>query len=111
LFYLTEIAELATRLAIQAGDEADVVVEVGLHGLRGRHLTMGDNGRELHQDYRFDQPMLQLSREYEPDLLVADPRGAAVEMSQFLLKRSGLNLSDSVLAEYQGELVGRARGG
>ena len=43
------------------------------------------------------------------DRLLAESRRTAIELSQYLLKRSGLNLPDDVLTDYQQELTDHHR--
>ena len=60
LFYLTEVFELATRLALSKGGGERITIDVGLHGLRDRGLVIADHRRSsFSQPYRPTPESLQ----------------------------------------------------
>lgn len=109
LFYLTEVFEVATRLAFgPAGDET-MAIDVGLHGLSGRGLIVGQPGRaEFFQPYRASQGDLRQRKTVSRGDLLAEARAYAVDMAHEFFLRFGWKPSRDQLAEHQRELTDRA---
>jgi hypothetical protein len=108
LFYLTEVFELASRLALgQAGEEA-MEIQVGLHNLKNRGLIVGQSNRsEFFQPYRFQMNSMQREISLPREELVANGRGQAVAMSREIFLRFGWEPSIEQLREHQQELTER----
>lgn len=108
LFYLTEVFELAARLALGSAGDDPMAVDVRLHGLDGRTLVAGTPSRELHGSYRSTMSTIKQKKEnLSRDLLVAEPRRIAVEVARDVFLRFGWKASEQVLADYQRELPER----
>jgi hypothetical protein len=105
LFYLTEVVELAARLALGEAGGDRMTIEVRLQGLENRLLVSGTPSRELHGDYRTSAPSIWEQRTLERAHLVAEPRRIAVGMSKNMFLRFGFNASEEVLTDYQQELT------
>ena len=106
VFYLTEIFELAARLALgPAGDET-MVVSVTLNGLAGRGLVVGQANR-----VEFFQPRLSHVESFSRDVelsrekLVGEGRVAALETAREFLLRFGWKPSLDQLLNHQRELT------
>lgn len=107
LFYLTEVFELAARLAIgPAGDNA-MVITVALERLEGRCLVVGQSNRlEFFEEYRSQVPSLSREITLPRKKLVAEGRVAAVETAREFLLRFGWKPSLDQLLDHQRELTG-----
>ena len=109
LFYLTEVFELASRLALgEAGDEF-MNIEVRLNGLENRGLVVAEWKRaEFFEPYRATMPSLEKKVNLPRDTLVAEGREQAVEMARQIFLRFGWDASVELLADYQRELTDRS---
>jgi hypothetical protein len=108
LFYLTEVFELATRLALSAAGDEAMSVEVGLHGLDRRGLIVGQSNRaEFFEPYRVNLDDLESARRISREELVAEPRELAVDMAHEFFLRFGWKPAKEQLADHQRELTDR----
>jgi hypothetical protein len=109
LFYLTELFELASRLALgPAGDEV-MSIAVQLHGTENRGLVVAEwNRAEFFEPYKASSACLERKVSLSRDVLVAEARQQAVAMSQQLFARFGWDPDEKLLADYQRELAERA---
>ncbi len=109
LFYLTEVFELAARLALgPAGDER-MAVEVRLNGLASRGLVLGQPGRlGFVAPYSASSESLRQTVALSRDRLVAEPRQEAVQIAREFFLRFGWKPSIEQLADYQRELTERS---
>jgi hypothetical protein len=108
LFYLTEIFELAARLALSAAGNETMTIEAGLHGLGSRRLVVGQHNRtEFLQPYRASHDDLTQRVTVSREELVAEPRGRAVDMAHEFFVRFGWKPSRDQLTEHQRELTER----
>jgi hypothetical protein len=105
LFYLTEIVELAARLALSDAGGEQMTIETRLHGLENR-LLVGTPARELHGNYRATMSSIEGKRTEQREHLLAESRQIAVEMAREMFLRFGFNASEEVLTDYQTELTG-----
>lgn len=106
LYYVTEVFELAARLALAGAEGDSVVVEVKLTGLAGRGLVVGQRGRaDFVQPYSTTMPELSRTVTLARDQLIGRARGAAVDMSRWFFVRFGWNPTVEQLAEGQRELT------
>ncbi len=105
LFYLTEIVELAARLALSHAGGDRMTIDIHLHGLENRLLVSGTPERMLERDYRTSAPSIWEKRTLQRDHLVAEPRQVAVDMSREMFLRFGFKASEQVLTDYQKELT------
>lgn len=106
LFYLTEVFELAARLALLPGGDSSLHIGVALNGLQGRGLVVGQQNRmEFIEPYLAEVATIDRSFELTRDDLVANPRAQAVEMTREFLLRFGWKPSREQLAEHQLELI------
>jgi hypothetical protein len=106
LYYVTEVFELAARLALGPAGDEEMNVDVSLNGLNGRALVVGHPRRVPFSTPRpstveSQQESLTLPR----DQLVAEPREKALEMSREFFLRFGWKPSIEQLAEHQQELA------
>jgi hypothetical protein len=82
LYYVTEVFELAARLALAGAEGDSVVVDVKLTGLAGRGLVVGQRGRaDFVQPYSTTMPELSRTVTLARDQLISRARGEAVDMS------------------------------
>ncbi|WP_054248621.1 ATP-binding protein [Rhodococcus opacus] len=105
LFYLTEVVELAARLAQSTTTPPQITVEATLCGVAGRSLVADHAGRDLHGDYKTHSESLTASVEVPVTELLADPRTLAVQMSKSIFQGFGFHPSDEFLSDYQKELT------
>jgi len=109
LYYLTELFELAARLALgRAGDER-MTIDARLNGLQGRALVVGEPRRipfsaPRRATVESHRQTVTLPREQ----LVAEPREKAVEMAREFFLRFGWKPSLDQLTEHQRELIEHA---
>lgn len=106
LFYVTELTELAARLALLSGaDEFYLAAE--LHGMAGRALIAGTPARELDADYISQLNVIDDARTVPTQQLTASPPQVAVDMSAALLAGFGWHANPDVLRDHQVELLRR----
>ena len=106
LFYLTEVVELAARLALSHAGGDQMTVNASLYGLENRRLVSGTPERMLAGDYRTSTSSIREKRTLQRDHLVAEPRQIAVDMSREMFLRFGFKASKDTLTAYQQELTG-----
>lgn len=107
LFYVTELAELAARLALLSGaDEFHLAAE--LRGMAGRALIAGTPARELDADYISQLDVIGDARTMPVQQLTASPPQVAVDMSATLLAGFGWHAEPDVLRDQQAELLRRS---
>lgn len=108
LFYLTEVFELASRLALGPAGDEQMNIEVRLNGLENRGLVVAEwNRAEFFEPYKASVDCLERSVNLSREVLVAEGRQQAVEMSRYLFARFGWDASEELLADYQRELTER----
>lgn len=108
VYYLTEVFELAARLALGPAGDDIMVVSVALERLEGRGLVVGHSRRlEFLDVYKSAVPRLTREVEMPREKVVADGRAAAVEMAREFLLRFGWKPSVDQLADFQRELTER----
>jgi hypothetical protein len=107
LYYLTELVELAARLAL-ASSARSFVIDATLVGMRDRALVSGTPTRELDGPYVFSEDDIHVRESVSSSHLAAEPRQVAVEMSAAALSRFGFHAASGVLEDYQRELLGRS---
>jgi hypothetical protein len=107
LFYLTEVFELAARLALSPAGDDTMSISVQLNARERRGLIVGQANR-VPFDRPFGPPPESITREVTVprEELVAEPRALAVDMAREFLLRFGWKPSREQLAEHQRELVG-----
>jgi len=105
LLYVVELAELGARIAIDLECET-VTIAVSLNGIGGRQLISGDWQRELHADYIVSDSSLSASETVRSAGLIEDPRPVGVRITQRLLGKFGLDISDQVLLDWQDQILG-----
>lgn len=105
LFYLTEVFELAARLALSSAGDDRMVLSASLYGLENRGLVVGQSNR-----MEFDKPLPsrvahQTQRvELTPDSLVAETRAEAAKFAREFFLRFGWQPALEQLLSHQGEL-------
>jgi hypothetical protein len=110
LSYLTEVFELAARMALAIAVEESVHISARLTGMDGRQLISGSWSREIDGPYvSFTNVLAAQVSLATPDLIAA-PRSHAVTMAQEFLQHFGLRIADEVAADWQAELIDRAAG-
>ncbi len=105
LFYLTEVVELAARLALSDAGGEIMTIDATLNCGIGRQLIAGTPARELDRDYQTTMSAIRDNRNIVRDQLVAEPRQVAVDISKHVLWAFGFNALESVLTDYQQELT------
>jgi hypothetical protein len=106
LFYLTEVFELAARLALTSAGDDLMSVEVQLIGLKERCLIVGQRHRaEFLNPYPGPVEDLQMTVNMLNIELVSNSRGAAVDMAIEMFARFGWRPSREQLTEHQQELL------
>jgi hypothetical protein len=104
LFYITELVELAARLALLSGaDEFHLAAE--LHGMADRVLVAGTPNRELDADYSSQLDVIGDARTVSVQQLTTSPPQVAVDMSGAMLAGFGWHAKLDVLRDYQAELL------
>lgn len=104
LFYLTEVFELASRLALSEAGTQTTTVDVTLRNAAGRTLVSGEPGRDLWDDYSTSSDEIRLAVTLDRDRLVASARQEAVAASVSLFWFFGWTAEPGTLAEYQSQL-------
>lgn len=108
LFYLTEVFELAARLALSPAGDETMTIDVGLHGLDDRGLIVGQHNRaEFFAPRRTSQNDLRQRVTASREDLVSKPREYAVDMAHEFFVRFGWKPSRDQLVEHQRELIDR----
>ena len=108
LFYLTEVFELAARLALGPAGDKTMTIGVCLHGLDGRGLIVGQRHRaEFFHPYRTTQNDLRQRVTVSREDLVANPREYTVGMAHEFFVRFGWKPARDQLADHQRELTDR----
>jgi hypothetical protein len=106
LLYVTEITELAARLALSARFPSGTEISLRLHCGVGRLLISGTPERHLDRDYRSISDTIEVSRTLERAELVGSAREVAVQIATQYCRRFGFKPTPGVLSEYQTQLVG-----
>ena len=105
LFHLTEVFELAARLALGPAGDEEMVVGAHLEGIENRALVVGQRGRrEFPNPFRSTLPSQEYELRLPRELLVADPRKPAAEMARDFFVRFGWEPSIQQLVDHQDEL-------
>lgn len=105
LFYLTEVFELAGRLALtDAGDE-HMVIRVALTGLEQRALVVAQPTRAGFRQLRIaTMPTIERFVPLTRDQLAADARAEAVHLARDIFLRFGWEATTEQLAGHQAEI-------
>lgn len=107
VYYLTEVFELAARLALGPAGDEEMAVDVELSGLQGRALVVGHPRRvPFASPPRANVESIRRTSTLPRDVLVAEPREKANEMAREFFVRFGWKPSLEQLAEHQRELIG-----
>jgi hypothetical protein len=104
LFFLTELVELAVRLSSTSAGTEPTVIEAILRGAQGRRLV-GENGRQLPDDYVTDAPAIRVARTVAREELITDARQLAVDMTLEVFARFGFAPSVAGTLQDQRELT------
>lgn len=108
LFFLTEVVELAARLALQKDLEGSVQLRARLAGMAERGLVVGQRNRaEFFQPYVQTQDVLTAETTVAADELLANPREIAVVLARHLFLRFGWKPAVEQLRGHQRELTDR----
>jgi hypothetical protein len=109
LFYLTEIFELAARLALSPAGDDSMVISAALAPLAGRGLVVGQRNRmEFIEPYVSNVAEFHDEREISREQLVTEGRTAAAELARQFLLRFGWKPSLDQLIDHQRELTERS---
>lgn len=109
LFYLTEVFELAARLALGPPGDERMTLDVRLNGLRDRALVVGQSGRmPFATPYRTSSASLGQTVTLSRDELVAEGRQQAVKAAREMFLRFGWKPAVDQLADHQRELTERS---
>jgi hypothetical protein len=109
LYYLTEVFELAARLALSPAGDEKMTVDVRLNRLADRALVVGDPRRTPFSTLRraTEERLTQVIT-LPRDQLVAEARKKAVEMAREFFLRFGWKPSIEQLLVHQRELTERS---
>jgi hypothetical protein len=106
VFYLTEIFELAARLALSPGGDEQMVVSASLQGLQDRGLIVGQRHRaEFMDPMRSHVDSFSHQVELSREKLIAESRVAALEMAREFFLRFGWKPPLDQLIDHQRELT------
>lgn len=106
LYYVTEVFELAARLALGPAGDDPMFVSATLEGLEGRGLVVGQQNRvPFFEPYRSHVPSFSQAIEISRDKLVADGRSEALKMSREFFLRFGWKPSLDQLLDLQRDLT------
>lgn len=106
LYYLTEVFELAARLALSPAGDDPMTIDVRLNGLTGRGLIVGQRNRApFIEPYPAPGSSLSRSVTVAREKLVSEARSAAVDTARDMFVRFGWKPSLQQLADHQLELV------
>jgi hypothetical protein len=107
LYYLTEVFELAARLALGGPPQKETRITTHLYGMQERGLVVGQRNRSpFMTEYRMTIPDFQQTVTLSRDAIVGDAMQGAINMSRQYFMRFGWNPADEQLAEMQAELTG-----
>jgi len=107
LFYVTEVFELATRLAVGPAGAEVMAVALTLHHMNDRQLVVGQPHRaEFSHPMRSASPSHSETRSLERSHLVARPRELAAEVAREFFLRFGWTPALEQLIDHQQELLG-----
>jgi hypothetical protein len=108
LFHITEVFELAARLALTPAGGEDMTVDVRLNDLQGRALVVGEPRRlPFFRPHHTTVASLERAVTLPRDQLVAESRESAVRTAREFFLRFGWKPSIEQLAEHQRELTDR----
>lgn len=108
LYYLTEVFELAARLALSPAGDEQMVISAGLHKLEGRRLVAGQPNRTpFFEPYRAHVPSIERKVTLSRDHVVAEGLKEAVKMAREFFLRFGWKPSVEQLIDHQRELTER----
>lgn len=108
LFYLTEVFEFASRLALTKAGAPVMTIDVHLRRAAGRTLISDEAGRMLWQDYQVTSNDVHHSITLERDRVVTAAREEAVTATAEMFWDFGWEITDtSTLTDYQTQLLGR----
>jgi hypothetical protein len=110
LYYLTEVFELAARLALKMAGADEMTVRARLNGLQNRALVVGQPNRvPFMEPYIATLSSLEQSVTIRRDVLIADARSEAAKLSQQFFLRFGWKVSLEQLMDHQRELTDEPR--
>jgi len=104
LLYLVEVAELGARFATSL-DVGTITIDVSLENIAGRELIPGDFGRILQGPYISSANRFAAHTDIDVPTLLGAPRAVGVDLTQQILRQFGLNLSDTVLDQWQAQTL------
>jgi hypothetical protein len=105
LFYVTEVFELAARLALGPAGDEQMTVDITLNGLEGRGLVVGTRRRApFFQPYRAGTGRIHQTVMLSRESLVSSARQHAVGMAREFFVRFGWKASVEQLTNHQQEL-------
>lgn len=108
LFYLTEIFELASRLALSRAGDEHMVISASLHGLQERGLVVGHPRRSpFVEPYKAHVPEITQEVTLPRERLIGEGTKEALEMSRQFFLRFGWKPSGELLTDFQRELTER----
>ena len=106
LFYVTEVFELAARLALSPAGDDPMVVDLRLHITDDRALVVAQSSRaEFFEPYQAPIDGLRRTVEVARSGLIASAHELAVETAQEMFSRFGWNVARAQLVEHQQELL------
>jgi hypothetical protein len=110
VFTITEIFELAARLAFTPAGDEQMEIAISYRGLSGRVLVVDDNRRApFFQDYRYDDETVDVQRSVTREQLASEAWDLAAAASGELFSYFGWEPAIEVIKGAQSELRGPAR--
>lgn len=104
LLYMVEVAELGARFATSLGVDT-ITMDVSVENISGRELISGDWNRDLHGPYISSTDRFTAGANLDVPTLLVAPRATGVELTQQLLRQFGLTVSDTVLDQWQNQIL------
>lgn len=106
LYYLTELFELAARLAFTPAGDEWMTVSATLIGLEGRSLVIGQRNRaDFDRPMMTNAPSLQQEQVLHRKELASNSKGHAIAMTMQFVSRFGWSASYETLTNLQNDLL------
>lgn len=110
IFSITEIFELAARLALTPAGDEQMQIAISYRNMEGRVLVVDDNRRApFFQEYRYDDDRVELTGSFTREQLAGEAWDLAADSARELFTYFGWEPAVEVIKGAQSELRGQAR--